>query len=119
MIPKLFTLVYRHFLSYLNLGGEGGYFAYITRRSLSIGQLRVVSLAFGNGENIEFGCILSHNKDYGKLITNRKEAPFMNEWAFVLLFWTGPIGLGFFFIGLGVFYWGRSLYMKSKSERVE
>lgn len=25
----------------------------------------------------------------------------MSDW-FVILFWTGPIGLGFFFIGLGV-----------------
>jgi hypothetical protein len=42
----------------------------------------------------------------------------MNEWIFVLLFWTGPIGLGIFFLGLGVFYWGRSLYLKSKNEEV-
>jgi len=42
----------------------------------------------------------------------------MNEWIFVLLFWTGPIGLGIFFLGLGVFYWGRSLYMKIKNEEV-
>jgi len=27
---------------------------------------------------------------------------------FVLLFWTGPIGLGVFLAGLGVFYWGRA-----------
>lgn len=39
----------------------------------------------------------------------------MNEWVFVLLFWAGPIGLVFFFLGLGVFYWGRSLYLKSKN----
>lgn len=42
----------------------------------------------------------------------------MNEWIFVLLFWTGPIGLGIFFLGLGAFYWGRSLYLKSKNEEV-
>jgi hypothetical protein len=29
----------------------------------------------------------------------------MGEW-FVVLFWTGPIGVGFFLMGLGVFFWG-------------
>jgi hypothetical protein len=43
----------------------------------------------------------------------------MNEWSFVVLFWTGPIGLGFFLGGLGVFYWGRSMYLKSKNKQVE
>jgi hypothetical protein len=52
-------------------------------------------------------------------IATEKEIPGMNEWAFVLLFWTGPIGLGFFFVGLGVFYWGRSLYLRSKNEQTE
>ena len=31
----------------------------------------------------------------------------MDEW-FVILFWSGPIGLGAFFAGLGVFFWGVS-----------
>jgi hypothetical protein len=43
-----------------------------------------------------------------------EEVEIMNEWVFVLFFWTGPIGLGFFFLGLGVFYWGRSHYLKNK-----
>jgi nitrogen fixation-related uncharacterized protein len=25
---------------------------------------------------------------------------------FILLFWTGPIGIGIFLIGLGVLFWG-------------
>jgi len=40
----------------------------------------------------------------------------MDTWLvlFLILFWSGPIGLGFFLMGLGVYYWGRSLYEKSK-----
>lgn len=29
----------------------------------------------------------------------------MGEW-FVVLFWTGPIGVGIFLAGLGVLFWG-------------
>jgi len=34
----------------------------------------------------------------------------MNSWMalFLVLFWCGPIGLGVFLSGLGVYYWGRS-----------
>ena len=32
------------------------------------------------------------------------------------LSWGGPIGLGILLIGLGVFYWGRSLDLKSKRD---
>jgi len=28
------------------------------------------------------------------------------------LFWTGPVGIGFFLIGLGVLFWGISLNRK-------
>jgi hypothetical protein len=31
--------------------------------------------------------------------------------------WGSPIGLGVFLIGLGVFYWGKSLEMKSKKDK--
>jgi hypothetical protein len=27
---------------------------------------------------------------------------------FVILFWSGPIGIGFFLMGLGVLFWGIS-----------
>lgn len=32
----------------------------------------------------------------------------MDLWLilFLLLFWSGPIGLGIFLAGLGVYYWG-------------
>ena len=29
----------------------------------------------------------------------------MGEW-FIILFWTGPIGIGAFLAGLGVLFWG-------------
>jgi hypothetical protein len=44
----------------------------------------------------------------------------MNPQEFVLvilaLSWGSPIGLGILLIGLGVFYWGRSLDSKSKKD---
>jgi hypothetical protein len=42
----------------------------------------------------------------------------MDSWlvAFLVLFWTGPIGLGVFLAGLGVYYWGMSRYRLSKQE---
>ena len=44
----------------------------------------------------------------------------MNLQEFVLvilaLSWGSPIGLGILLIGLGVFYWGRSLDSKSKKD---
>jgi hypothetical protein len=30
------------------------------------------------------------------------------EDLFLILFWTGPIGIGFFLMGLGVLFWGIS-----------
>jgi hypothetical protein len=36
--------------------------------------------------------------------------------VFMILSWAGPIGLGIFLAGLGVYYWGRSLYEKSKKD---
>ena len=40
----------------------------------------------------------------------------MDTWLviFLLLFWCGPIGLGFFLMGLGVFYWGKAQAEKAK-----
>ncbi|NCF68337.1 MAG: hypothetical protein GWP61_20435 [Chloroflexi bacterium] len=44
----------------------------------------------------------------------------MNPQEFVLVIlaisWGSPIGLGILLIGLGVFYWGRSLDSKSKKD---
>jgi hypothetical protein len=45
--------------------------------------------------------------------THDKEEDFMeNLW--MALFWTGPIGTGFFLMGLGVLFWGISKLVKSK-----
>jgi hypothetical protein len=33
---------------------------------------------------------------------------------FLVLFWCGPIGLGVFLSGLGVYYWGRSRAERAK-----
>lgn len=40
----------------------------------------------------------------------------MDIWLviFVLLFWCGPIGLGAFLAGLGVYYWGKAQADKAK-----
>lgn len=40
----------------------------------------------------------------------------MNEWLalFLVLFWCGPVGLGIFLMGLGVYYWGRAQAAKSR-----
>ena len=44
----------------------------------------------------------------------------MNNYEFIIWFmtitWAGPIGLGFLLMGLGVYYWGRSLYQKAIRE---
>jgi hypothetical protein len=42
----------------------------------------------------------------------------MDPWlvAFLVLFWPGPIGLGIFLMGLGVYYWGLSKNRESKRE---
>jgi len=32
---------------------------------------------------------------------------------FLILFWCGPVGLGFFLMGLGVYYWGRAQAKKA------
>ena len=39
----------------------------------------------------------------------------MPEWLvwFGLFFWSGPVGLGIFLAGLGVFYWGQAQLKKS------
>ncbi len=37
----------------------------------------------------------------------------MGEW-FLILFWTGPIGIGIFLTGLGILFWGISLNRKAK-----
>ena len=40
----------------------------------------------------------------------------MDTWLvmFLSLFWCGPIGLGVFLAGLGVFYWGKAQFGKGK-----
>jgi hypothetical protein len=40
----------------------------------------------------------------------------MPEWLFwfLILFWPGPIGLGIFLAGLGVFLWGRSREIEAR-----
>ena len=42
----------------------------------------------------------------------------MPEWLiwFLILSWAGPIGLGAFLAGLGVFYWGQGYDRRSKKE---
>jgi len=39
----------------------------------------------------------------------------VDEW-FVVFFWSGPIGLGVFFAGLGVLFWGISKSRASDRE---
>jgi len=34
---------------------------------------------------------------------------------FLIFFWCGPIGLGIFLAGLGVYYWGKAKADKAKS----
>jgi hypothetical protein len=43
----------------------------------------------------------------------------MDMWLmlFLILFWSGPIGLGVFLAGLGVYYWGMA--QKRASEKKE
>ncbi len=36
----------------------------------------------------------------------------MDMW--LVLFWTGPIGVGFFLMGLGVLFWGIAKMQKNK-----
>jgi len=40
----------------------------------------------------------------------------MNTWLvqFLLFFWCGPIGLGIFLAGLGVFLWGKAQLSRQK-----
>jgi len=38
------------------------------------------------------------------------------EQAFLVLFWTGPIGIAIFLIGLGVLFWGISHITPEKNE---
>jgi hypothetical protein len=42
----------------------------------------------------------------------------MAPWLVALLvpFWPGPIGLGFFLAGLGIYYWGLAHCRQSKME---
>ena len=39
----------------------------------------------------------------------------MDTWLviFLAVFWSGPIGLGIFLAGLGVFFWGQSRLKKA------
>jgi len=37
----------------------------------------------------------------------------MGEW-FIVLFWSGPIGIAVFLMGLGVLFWGISQVQKKK-----
>ena len=37
--------------------------------------------------------------------------------VFMILSWAGPIGLGIFLAGLGVYYWGRGYHEKSKKDK--
>jgi hypothetical protein len=45
---------------------------------------------------------------------NGKETGDM-EPTFLALFWTGPIGIGIFLMGLGVLFWGISHFRQKKS----
>jgi hypothetical protein len=36
---------------------------------------------------------------------------------FVILFWSGPIGIGFFLMGLGVLFWGISKMKKANKDK--
>ena len=36
---------------------------------------------------------------------------------FLVLFWSGPIGLGVFFIGLGVLFWGIGQARRSEKDK--
>lgn len=38
----------------------------------------------------------------------------MGEW-FLILYWTGPIGIGVFLAGLGVLFWGISKFPGRKN----
>ena len=35
---------------------------------------------------------------------------------FLILFWSGPIGVGFFLMGLGVFFWGISRIVHARNK---
>jgi hypothetical protein len=39
----------------------------------------------------------------------------MDMW--LVLFWTGPVGIGFFLMGLGVLFWGISKMESVKKEK--
>lgn len=43
----------------------------------------------------------------------------MPDWMvwFGIFFWSGPIGLGIFLAGLGVFYWGQGQLKKAEKAR--
>ena len=38
------------------------------------------------------------------------------DWG-IILFWSGPIGVGFFLMGLGVLFWGISKMAAAKREK--
>jgi len=50
----------------------------------------------------------------GILKKQKKEDDMDNLW--LSLFWTGPIGIGIFLMGLGVLFWGIAKVMKSRKE---
>ena len=35
---------------------------------------------------------------------------------FLALFWTGPVGIGFFLMGLGVLFWGISRFEQARKK---
>jgi hypothetical protein len=49
------------------------------------------------------------------LTHDTKEVNNMGE-LFILLFWTGPIGIGIFLMGLGVLFWGIGQVQKKKDK---
>jgi hypothetical protein len=49
---------------------------------------------------------------FGFVQATREEKDEMDLW--LVLFWTGPIGLGIFLAGLGVLFWGMAQDRKSK-----
>jgi hypothetical protein len=36
---------------------------------------------------------------------------------FVILFWSGPVGIGFFLMGLGVLFWGISKMKNANKDK--
>ena len=47
-------------------------------------------------------------------ISQREDIPMESLW--LVLFWTGPIGVGLFLAGLGILFWGIGQVQKRKKE---